>query len=149
MFYLYILRCCDGSYYVGHRDDLGKRISDHLSGGISVYTRKRRPLQLVFSESFSRREEALARASEGVVTREKGGADQRQLGAAWPAGAKSVLVGFSRVSASTSVPQSPLARDGSFDSSGRTGEEWLVAEDAARTRSGLDPYGRAAREEAG
>jgi len=76
--YLYILRCCDGSYYVGHRDDLGKRISDHLSGGISVYTRKRRPLHLVFSESFSRREEALARASEGVVTREKGGADQRQ-----------------------------------------------------------------------
>jgi predicted GIY-YIG superfamily endonuclease len=61
MFWLYILRCCDGSYYIGHTDDLEKRIRDHLSGGISVYTRKRRPLQLVFSESFSTRAEALAR----------------------------------------------------------------------------------------
>jgi predicted GIY-YIG superfamily endonuclease len=61
MFWLYILRCCDGSYYVGHTDDLDQRVSDHERGGISVYTRKRRPVKLVFSESFSRREEALAR----------------------------------------------------------------------------------------
>ena len=61
MFWLYILRCCDSSYYVGHTDDLEQRISDHQSGGISVYTRKRRPLRLVLSESFSTREDALAR----------------------------------------------------------------------------------------
>jgi predicted GIY-YIG superfamily endonuclease len=61
MFCLYILRCCDASYYVGHTDELEKRVSDHQRGGISVYTRKRRPLELVFSESFATREEALAR----------------------------------------------------------------------------------------
>jgi predicted GIY-YIG superfamily endonuclease len=61
MFWMYILRCCDASYYLGHTDDLEKRVIDHKAGGISVYTRKRRPVQLVLSESFSTREEALAR----------------------------------------------------------------------------------------
>jgi predicted GIY-YIG superfamily endonuclease len=61
MFYLYILCCADASYYIGHSDDLEKRVSDHERGGISAYTRKRRPLKLVFSEQFATREEALAR----------------------------------------------------------------------------------------
>ena len=34
-FYTYIVRCSDASYYVGHTDDLEKRISDHSSGGRS------------------------------------------------------------------------------------------------------------------
>ena len=52
------------SYYIGHTDDLDKRIADHKRGGISVYTRKRWPLELVFSESFPTREEALAREQQ-------------------------------------------------------------------------------------
>lgn len=60
-FYVYILHCCDNSYYTGHTDNLEKRIAEHTSGAIpSCYTFKRRPLSVVFSQEFSTREEALA-----------------------------------------------------------------------------------------
>ena len=60
-FYVYILRCVDGSYYVGHTDDLEKRVAEHERGSITVYTRKRRPLVLVLSAEFYTREEAKER----------------------------------------------------------------------------------------
>ena len=53
--------CSDASYYVGHTDDVETRVSDHNAGGLSAYTRKRRPVKLVFAEEFQTREEALAR----------------------------------------------------------------------------------------
>jgi putative endonuclease len=60
-FYVYILKCVDSSYYTGHTDDLEKRLAEHSSGAIpSCYTYKRRPVQLVFNQSFGSREEALA-----------------------------------------------------------------------------------------
>ncbi|HEX19804.1 MAG TPA: GIY-YIG nuclease family protein [Acidiferrobacteraceae bacterium] len=60
-FWVYILRCADGSYYTGHTDNLEKRISEHTTGAIaSCYTFRRRPLKLVFSQDFPTREEALA-----------------------------------------------------------------------------------------
>ncbi|MBI2912835.1 MAG: GIY-YIG nuclease family protein, partial [Chloroflexi bacterium] len=37
-FYVYILRCADGSYYVGHTDDLEQRIAAQHSGLIPGYT---------------------------------------------------------------------------------------------------------------
>ena len=60
-FCVYILRCADGSYYVGHTDDLEKRVAEHERGSITVYTRKRRPLLLVLSAEFYTREEAKER----------------------------------------------------------------------------------------
>lgn len=60
-FFVYILRCADGSYYTGHSDNLERRIHEHHDGAInSCYTFKRRPLQLAFSQDFPSREEALA-----------------------------------------------------------------------------------------
>ena len=60
-FWVYILRCADGSYYTGHTDGLDARMAQHHGGDIaSCYTYSRRPLQLVFSQDFSTREEALA-----------------------------------------------------------------------------------------
>jgi len=60
-FWVYILRCADGSYYTGHTDNLEQRIGEHTIGAIpSCYTFKRRPLQLVFSQDFPTREEALS-----------------------------------------------------------------------------------------
>lgn len=60
-FWVYILRCADGSYYTGHTDNLEKRITEHTSGAIAgCYTFKRRPLKLVFSQDFPTREEALS-----------------------------------------------------------------------------------------
>ena len=60
-FWVYILRCADSRYYTGHTDNLEKRIGEHHSGVISsCYTYTRRPLELVFSQDFSTRLEALA-----------------------------------------------------------------------------------------
>lgn len=60
-FWLYILRCRDQSYYVGHTDDLERRLHEHHEGLIpGCYTRLKRPLHLVFSEAFGTREAALA-----------------------------------------------------------------------------------------
>ena len=60
-FWVYILRCADGSYYTGHTDNLEKRIAKHNTGAISsCYTFKRRPLTLAFTQDFQTREEALA-----------------------------------------------------------------------------------------
>ncbi len=60
-FWVYILRCADGSYYTGHTENLDKRIGEHTTGAIaSCYTFKRHPLQLIFSQDFPTREEALA-----------------------------------------------------------------------------------------
>jgi predicted GIY-YIG superfamily endonuclease len=57
-FWAYMLRCVDGSYYVGHTDDLQARVGAHQSGLIEGYTQKRRPVELVWSHEFGERDEA-------------------------------------------------------------------------------------------
>ena len=59
-FWTYMLRCADGHFYVGHSDNLEARVAAHQSGTIGGYTHSRRPLELVWSETFGSREEALA-----------------------------------------------------------------------------------------
>jgi putative endonuclease len=59
--WLYILRCADGSYYVGTtRGELEARIGQHQSGHFGGYTSTRRPVQLVYSEYFDRIVDAIA-----------------------------------------------------------------------------------------
>ena len=58
--FVYILRCSDGSYYVGSTRDLDRRLAEHASGNGAAYTRHRRPVTLVFSEEFDRIDEAYA-----------------------------------------------------------------------------------------
>ena len=60
MFWVYIFRCVDGSYYTGHTDDLDTRVCQHHSGAFPCYTVTRRPLELVWTQDFSTREEALS-----------------------------------------------------------------------------------------
>jgi len=50
MFYVYILVCTDGSYYVGHTRELQKRLEAHHRGVGSVHTAKHRPVQLLYKE---------------------------------------------------------------------------------------------------
>jgi predicted GIY-YIG superfamily endonuclease len=59
-FWIYLLRCRDGSFYVGHTDDLERRLAQHQAGTFEGYTRKHRPVTLVWSEAVGTREEALA-----------------------------------------------------------------------------------------
>lgn len=58
-FYTYMLLCADGKYYVGHTDNLEARIGQHQSGMFGGYTLRRRPVELVWSEYFQTRLEAL------------------------------------------------------------------------------------------
>ena len=57
-FYAYMLRCNDGSFYVGHTDDLELRLAQHQDGTFAGYTEKRKPVVLVWSEMFMTRDEA-------------------------------------------------------------------------------------------
>jgi tRNA/rRNA methyltransferase len=59
-FWVYMLRCSDGSYYVGHTDDVEKRVTEHQIDAGCGYTATRRPLRVVFTEEFPSREEAIA-----------------------------------------------------------------------------------------
>ena len=51
-----MLRCADGSYYVGHTDNLEDRVASHQSGLIEGYTQRRRPVTLVWSQDFPDRD---------------------------------------------------------------------------------------------
>ena len=58
--FLYILRCADGSYYIGTtRTSLETRIAQHNDGTFGGYTANRRPVTLVFSEWFERVTDAI------------------------------------------------------------------------------------------
>ena len=59
-FYAYLLRCSDGSYYVGHTDDLDARVRQHNSGVIAGHTATRLPVELLWSQDFSDRDQAFA-----------------------------------------------------------------------------------------
>ena len=57
---MYILRCGDGTFYVGSTWDLARRVEQHVSGQGGAYTSKRLPVVLVFSVEFDRIEDAYA-----------------------------------------------------------------------------------------
>ena len=60
MFFAYMLDCADGTIYTGHTDDLDVRYAQHVAGYFpKCYTLKRRPLTLLWAESFGTRVEAL------------------------------------------------------------------------------------------
>ena len=60
--FVYMLRCADDSFYVGSAagEDLDTRIAQHQAGAFPGYTYTRRPVELVWSEHFSRITDAIA-----------------------------------------------------------------------------------------
>jgi putative endonuclease len=52
MAWMYILECCDNSYYVGSTKDLKIRLSQHQEGIGANYTSKRLPVKLVYCEEY-------------------------------------------------------------------------------------------------
>ncbi len=59
---VYILRCSDGSYYTGlTKQEIEARVWEHNAGTYDGYTAKRRPVELVFSETYDRIIDAIAR----------------------------------------------------------------------------------------
>lgn len=61
MNYAYLLLCADGSLYAGWTNDLRRRLHAHNEGNGAKYTRSRRPVRLVYAESFDTKEEAQKR----------------------------------------------------------------------------------------
>lgn len=59
--YTYVVRCGDGSYYTGWTNHLEKRIQDHNDGKGAKYTKSRRPVELIYYETFATKEEAMSR----------------------------------------------------------------------------------------
>lgn len=59
-FYVYILKCNDGSYYTGHTDDIERRLAEHIKGSGPSYTITRLPINLVYLQDFQTREESIA-----------------------------------------------------------------------------------------
>lgn len=63
-YFTYILRCSDGSLYTGWTTDIEKRVALHNAGKGAKYTRSRLPVELVYSEQFPSKEEAMKREYE-------------------------------------------------------------------------------------
>ena len=61
VWYLYILRCGDGTLYTGITTDVEKRLETHRSGKGAKYTRGRLPLELVYQETCGSHSDALKR----------------------------------------------------------------------------------------
>ena len=53
MAFVYLVRCVDGSLYCGSTEQLDARISAHNDGSGGAYTRRHRPVTLVFSEEHA------------------------------------------------------------------------------------------------
>ena len=71
--FVYILRCADGSLYTGITKDLGRRCRQHNEGTASRYTRSRRPVRLAYQEAHPDQGSALRReaAIKALSHREK------------------------------------------------------------------------------
>jgi predicted GIY-YIG superfamily endonuclease len=58
-FWTYMLHCAGSTFYVGHTDNLDRRIAQHEGGQLPGFTRDRLPVKLVWSEYFEQRIDAL------------------------------------------------------------------------------------------
>ena len=52
--WVYILECCDGSFYTGSTNNLKRRIQEHHDGFGANYTKSRLPIILVYCEKYPR-----------------------------------------------------------------------------------------------
>ena len=59
MWFVYILKCCDNTFYTGVTKDIERRIIEHnTSDKAAKYTRIRRPVEVIYESSFPTKSEA-------------------------------------------------------------------------------------------
>ena len=75
--YVYILRCGDGTLYTGITDDIPRRLAAHRAGKGAKYTRGRGPLELVYQERVPDKSAALRR--EAAIKRLRRGEKERRI----------------------------------------------------------------------
>ena len=73
MNYTYIVKCSDGTFYTGWTNDLTRRMEAHNQGRGAKYTKARRPVTLIYYETFETKEEAMKReyATKRLSRKEK------------------------------------------------------------------------------
>jgi putative endonuclease len=73
MYYVYILKCGDGSLYTGITVDVERRLRQHQSGKGAKYTRSHLPVRLVYQEAQPDKPSALRRemAIKGLTRPQK------------------------------------------------------------------------------
>jgi len=64
IWYVYTVRCCDGTLYTGVTTDPQRRLREHNAGRGGAYTRAKRPVKLMFREVHPNRSSALKREAE-------------------------------------------------------------------------------------
>jgi len=65
LFYVYILKCSDDSFYIGITNDIKRRLEEHNSDkNIFAYTFIRKPLELVWVEQFTTPNEAISKEKQ-------------------------------------------------------------------------------------
>ncbi len=63
-FYVYILLCCDGSFYTGYTKDIDARTRQHETGKGARYTKAHKPQKLAYVETHDSRGLAMRRERE-------------------------------------------------------------------------------------
>ena len=58
---VYIVACDDGTYYTGYTTDVERRVAEHNDGVGAKYTRGRRPVELVHTETYDSQSTAMQR----------------------------------------------------------------------------------------
>jgi len=61
MYFVYILKCLDGSLYTGSTNNIEKRFKNHLEGKGGKYTRSHKPVKIIYEEKFKTKSDALKR----------------------------------------------------------------------------------------
>ena len=61
---MYILECCNGSFYTGSTQNLEARLEQHQQGEGSNFTSKHLPVKLVYQEEYERIDEAFSREKQ-------------------------------------------------------------------------------------
>ena len=74
--FVYLLRCADGSLYCGWSTDPERRLRQHQAGTASRYTRRRLPVELVYTREFETRSEAMR---EEVRIKQLPAAEKRRI----------------------------------------------------------------------
>ena len=64
MHYTYMLKCKDGTYYIGYTNDLEKRVKAHNEGKGAKYTKGRGPVELIYFEEYEEKSIAMRREWE-------------------------------------------------------------------------------------
>ncbi|MGD0976986.1 MAG: GIY-YIG nuclease family protein [Minisyncoccia bacterium] len=64
MYFVYLLKCGDGSIYIGITTSVERRFQEHKSGKGGAYTRAKKAVKILYSEKFRTRSKASKREAE-------------------------------------------------------------------------------------